>query len=284
MRSINSAAKAAVAGTCLTMLLALPAAAADDVPAVDLPPSTVLPNAPKVGDTTAKSPAASTPAPADNSVRPAAPTVAPNGPQVGDTSPSHIGEGETLTESTADWPCIQRLVPSISPAQIWDGPPVDDVKGWQDDEKIRDLVPYLESRRISVDDVEKAIKEYAESVPKAERDQKLTELFAAVLSSINNDREFVMRRIIEFQRRQKARAEEIEREGQKLAKMNQAIPATEQLGPRDASMTPEQQEYDWNARIFQERQQNLTVACEIPTLIEQRAGEIARAIRNQMES
>lgn len=279
MTKTNNAVKA-VAATCFTVLLALPASSADDVPSVDLPPSTVLPNAPKVGDTTGKAPGPSAAAP----VTPAAPTVAPNTPKVGDVSPSAIGGGATLSEKSADWPCVQRLVPSISAAQIWDGPPIDDVKGWEKDEKIRDLLPYLESRRVSVDDVEKAIKDYAASVPEAERDKKLTELFAAVLSSINTDRQFVMGRIIEFQRRQKARAKEIEREGQKLAQLNQDIPATEQLGPRDTKLTPEQQLYNWNARIFQERQESLPLACEIPVLIEQRAGDIARIIRQQMQS
>ncbi len=108
-------------------------------------------------------------------------------------------------------------------------PPVDNVKGWENDNKIQELTTYLESRRVSLDDVGKAIKEFAESQPAGERDKKLTELFASVLSKINTDRKFVMGRIEEFQRRQKARADEIEREGQKLAEHNQAIPADEQL-------------------------------------------------------
>ena len=179
---------------------------------------------------------------------------------------------------------MQRKVSSITPAQIWDGPSIDDAKGWEDDEKIAELTTYLESRRVPVEDAEKAIKAYAESIPAAERDKKLTQLFASVLAKINSDRNFVIGRVEDFQRRQKARADELEKEGQKLAQIDQEIPAVEQLGPRDTKLTPEQQEYNWNARIFQERQQNLTVACEIPVLIEQRAYEIAQLIRAQMSS
>jgi len=233
---------------------------------------------------------------AEPTAQPVAPTVAPaesmvlpNAPKVGDTSPStESGEAPGASaggsEGSPDWPCVQRKVMTISSAQIWDGPPIDDVKGWEDDAKIQELTTYLVSRRIPVEDAEKAIKEYAESQPQAERDQKLTQLFASVLSSINKDRKFVMGRVEEYQRRQKARADEIEREGQKLAESNQEIPPDEQLGPRDTKLTPEQQEYNWNARIFQERQQNLTVACEIPILIEQRAYEISKLIRAQMSS
>lgn len=182
--------------------------------------------------------------------------------------------------SSPDWPCIQRKVPIISPAQVWDGPPIDGIKEF--DPSIRDLTEILESRRISSEDAEKAIKEYAATFPEAERDKKLTELFAAVLSQINTDRQFVMSRVEEFQKRQKGRAAELEREGQKLAE--KGIAATDELLPTETKLTPEQQEYNWNARIFQERQQNLTMACEIPALIEQRAFEIARLIRAQMKS
>lgn len=182
--------------------------------------------------------------------------------------------------SSPDWPCIQRKVPTISPAQVWDGPPLDGIKEFSPD--IRDLTEVLESRRVSAEDAEKAIKEYAAKVPEAERDKKLTELFASVLSEINTDRAFVMNRVEEFQKRQKGRAAELEREGQKLAE--KGIAATDELLPTETKLTPEQQEYNWNARIFQERQQNLTMACEIPTLIEQRAYEIGRLIRAQMKS
>jgi hypothetical protein len=213
--------------------------------------------------------------------------VLPNAPKVGDTAPgagASPGKDAAEVKGNPDWPCVQRKVLTLTSAQIWDGPPVDDLKGWENDNKIRELTSYLESRRIPLEDAEKAIKEYAESLPEAERDQKLTQLFASLLASINTDRKFVMDRVEEYQRRQRARAEELEREGQKLAESNQTIPAAEQLGPRDTKLTPEQQEYNWNSRIFQERQENLTMACEIPVLIEQRAFEVGRLIRAQMSS
>jgi hypothetical protein len=237
--------------------------------------STVLPNAPKVGDKPGG--AAPNVTPMAPKAPPMAPTAAPSGEAAPPVSPTEV-------IGSPDWPCIQRKVPTISPGQVWDGPPLDEVKGWEDDEQITELTPYLESRRISMEQAEKAIKEYAQSLPEAERDKKLTMLFASVFGRINSDRGFVLGRIESVQKRQKARAEELEREGRELANNNQVIPAADQLGPRDANLTPEQQEYNWNARIFSERQQNLTVACEIPVLIEQRAFVIARLIRAQMSN
>ena len=185
-----------------------------------------------------------------------------------------------------DWPCMQRKVDTISPAQVWDGPPIDDLKGWENDDKIQELTSILESRRVSLDDAEKTIKEYAQAQPEGERDQKLTLLFASVFSKINSDRKFVVGRIEEFQKRQKARAAELEREGKNLGQKNQPIPSPDSpgAGAADYKLTPEQETYNWNARIFQDRQQNLSVACDIPGLIEARAFDIAKLIRAQMKS
>lgn len=185
-----------------------------------------------------------------------------------------------------DWPCVQRKVETISPAQVWDGPQIEGLTGWENDDKIQDLTRILESRRVSLEDAEKAIKEFAQAQPEAERDKKLTLLFASVLSRINTDRQFVLSRIETFQKRQKARAAELGREGKALGEKNQPIPSPDSpgAGATDFKLTPEQETYNWNARIFQERQSNLSVACDIPGLIEARAFDIAKLIRAQMKS
>jgi hypothetical protein len=178
-----------------------------------------------------------------------------------------------------DWPCIQRKVTTVSAAQVWDGPSIEGLTDF--DPPIRDLTSVLQSRRVPIAEAEKAIKQFAAAQAEAERDRRLTLLFASVHASMNSDRAFVIRRIEEFQRRQKARALELQREGQKLAEKN--LPATSELLPTETQLSPEQQEYNWNARVFQERQQNLTLACEVPVLIEQRLYEIARLIRAEMK-
>ena len=182
-----------------------------------------------------------------------------------------------------DWPCIQRKVMTLTSAQIWDGPPTEDLKGWEDDEEIKNLTDVLESRRVPLEDAEKTIKAFAEKQPSDQRDQKLTLLFASLLAKINKDRQFVLNQIVKYQKRQKARALELERQGRELEKKKQAIPAQEQMDTM-LVLTPEQEKYQWDARIFREREQNLTMACEIPVLIEQRVYEVGRLIRAQMTS
>lgn len=172
---------------------------------------------------------------------------------------------------------------TLTSTQLWDGPPTEDLKAWEDDREIKNLADVLESRRVSLEDAEKAVKAFAEKQPADQRDEKLTLLFASLLTKINQDRKFVIKKIVKFQKRQEARSLEVQRRGRELEEKKQAIPAEEQMNSM-RTLTPEQQKYQWDARVFQERQHNLTMACEIPVLIEQRAFEIGRLIRAQMTS
>ena len=37
-----------------------------------------------------------------------------------------------------DWPCVQRLMPELSPATVWGGPPVDDAApAWRETPAVR---------------------------------------------------------------------------------------------------------------------------------------------------
>jgi hypothetical protein len=278
MRSVDRAAVAALFSLLAVSAVqaqtpAPPAAGApaEVTPAPELAPGLapgVVPGAHPAGAPTGAPPGAGHPV--------FTPDAAP--PTAADNAEIKVSPSEVI--GSPDWPCVQRKVATISPAQVWDGPSIEGLKDF--DPAIRDLTDILESRRVSAEDAEKAIKEFAAAQPEAERDKRLTQLFASLLDKTNTDRQFVMSKVEDFQKRQKGRATELEREGQKLAEKNLA--ATEELLPTETKLTPEQQEYNWNARIFQERQQNLTMACEIPGLIEQRVYEIARLIRAQMKS
>lgn len=179
----------------------------------------------------------------------------------------------------SDWPCVQRKVVTLTAAQMWDGPAIDDAKNWRDDKAVADLAPYLISRRVEMDAAEDAIKKFAESVPEAERDEKLTQLFAGVLHETNLVRGTVVNGVERFQQRQRARSQRLEQQGTEIAALHDRAAKGEDVS---AELEKLQSQYDWNARVFKERQDNMTLACEVPVLIEQRAYAIAQAIRNQM--
>lgn len=131
-------------------------------------------------------------------------------------------------------------------------------------------------------EVETAIVTYARSLPEAERDAELTKLFSGVLQTANAQRSGVISGIERYQKRQRANAKDIEAQGAKIAELESKAPSdlTQPTPELDAA----REKYDWFARVFQERQSNLPIACEIPTLIEQRVFAVARAIRAQMKS
>lgn len=179
--------------------------------------------------------------------------------------------------ANADWPCIQHKQSVLTAAQMWDGPAIAAEGERSNDSKISKLVPALVSRRIPVADLEEEIKKLAEGYPQAERDAKLAELFSAALAAINRHRGTIVDGIERFQKRQLARAKKLEEEGVALAEL-------QEKGATPDKVADAQQRYDWDARVFQERQQNMPVACEIPVLIEQRAFALAQAIRAQMQN
>jgi hypothetical protein len=178
-----------------------------------------------------------------------------------------------------DWPCIQHKVATLTSAQMWDGPDVGDLAQWRGNGEIGKLVAILASRRVPLEDATAAIERFAAAQPQDKRDEALKLLFAGLLSTINNDRAVVMSGIERFQQRQKARAAEIERQGAAIRQLKERAASDEKAR---SELAATQDKYDWDVRVFSERQQSLPLACEVPVLIEQRLFELGREIRSRM--
>ena len=178
-----------------------------------------------------------------------------------------------------DWPCVQRKVAMLSSAQMWDGADVDDLTQWRDNEQITKLVAVLASRRVPIEQAAAAIAQFAAAQPPDQRDDALKLLFAGLLTTVNSDRAVVMSGIERFQQRQKARAAEIERQGAALRQLRERAANDDQAR---AELAAAQEQYNWDVRVFTERQQSLPLACEVPVLIEQRLFALGREIRARM--
>ncbi len=144
-----------------------------------------------------------------------------------------------------DWPCVQRKVATLTAAQMWDGPAVDDLTQWLDNEEIGKLIAVLASRRVPLEQAAAAIAQLAAAQPLDRR----------------------------------ARAAEIERQGAVLRQLRER--AARDAAAR-AELAAAEERYAWDVRVFTERQQSLPLACEVPVLIEQRLFELGRAIRSHM--
>jgi hypothetical protein len=183
-------------------------------------------------------------------------------------------------DPNADWPCIQHKVVKLTAAQMWDGPPVDDLEAWRDNAEIGKLIPTLTSRRVPLEQALAAVEAFAAAQPKEKRDEALKQLFAGLLVAVNVDRAVVMSGIERFQKRQRARAAAIERKGEAIRKLKERAAGDEKAR---AEIAAAEEKYDWDVRVFTDRQQTLPLACEIPVLIEQRLFAVAREIRGRMQ-
>jgi hypothetical protein len=184
-----------------------------------------------------------------------------------------------VADPNADWPCIQHKVAVLTSAQMWDGPAVDDDEAWRDNAEIVKLIPMLSSRRVPMEEATAAIERFAAAQPKEKRDEALKQLFAGLLKTVNADRAVVMSGIERFQKRQRARAEQIQREGEAIRQLREKAEKDEKAR---AEVTAAEDRYNWDVRVFTERQQSLPLACEVPVTIEQRLFELAREIRARM--
>ncbi|HRN88399.1 hypothetical protein [Hyphomicrobium sp.] len=201
------------------------------------------------------------------------PAVTPM-PAVGEPAPPPI-------DMTSAWPCVQRRVDTLSVAQIWDGPPIDGVKGWFLDNDVSALIEVLSSRRIPVDQAEDAVEAFAKELPEDKKDERLTLLFAGLFDRATTQRRGVMAGIERYQRSQQERSRELERQSSAISKLQDKAPTDDDAA---AQLKDAQEKFDWAQRIFHERQTNIPLACELPVLIEERLFMLTRAIRNGMTS
>jgi hypothetical protein len=178
-----------------------------------------------------------------------------------------------------DWPCVQRKVAMLSSAQMWDGADVDDLTQWGDSEETTKLIALLASRRVPLEQAAAAIARFAALQPPDKRDDALKLLFAGLISTVNSDRAVVISGIERFQQRQKARAAEIERQGAALRQLRERAASDDKAR---AELAAAEERYNWDVRVFTERQQSLPLACEVPVLIEQRLFALGREIRARM--
>ena len=179
-----------------------------------------------------------------------------------------------------DSPCLQKKVETISASQVWDGPAIDKLTGWEDDEAIQALVKEISNRAIPIDRVKTLVDEFAKAQPEASRDQRLTLLFAALFNQVGTERKTILAGIEKYNRRQKERAKILEDKGNAIAELEgkgTADPAAEE------ALAKAQEDYDWESRIFKDRSDNMTIACELPVIIDQRLFEVAKEIRVLMK-
>lgn len=177
----------------------------------------------------------------------------------------------------AYWPCIQRLVPRITVAQVWAGPEPD-ADMWAGNLDISRLASKIAVRRTPIIEAEKLIERFADKQladkSAAEANRALTGLFGRSLQIINDNRASLIAGIKRFAKRQAQLAERI-RENRAAAQNGPG--GTGGKTEIEAGVTLNDA-LVWDLRIFDEREKSLVYLCEQPVLLEQRAFALGRAI------
>ena len=180
-----------------------------------------------------------------------------------------------------DWPCVQKKVETLGVSQIWDGPSIEGVTGWLDDDDVRVLIANLMSRKIPEENAQALIKKFADAQPDASREARLTLVFAGLFDGVENERKTLLAGIEKFNRRQKERAVVLEAKGKAISEL-EAKASSDEAAAQELAKA--QEDFDWETRIFQERNNNIPIACELPGLIDQRLYALAHYIRSLMKS
>jgi hypothetical protein len=184
------------------------------------------------------------------------------------------GERGLALEADAAWPCEQALVAEVSAAVVWDGPPVDGLRGeWRKVPPVAELVPRLAAPRADPADSEARIEAFARLHAGEDKDRLLTLLFAGVLESLNEDRRQLNSGILRYARDQERRAKELDRQ---LVEGDPSGAAQRRLGELKKRLEIEQ-------RVFDDREKAIPFLCTRPRSVEQRMGEIARAIAYRLD-
>ncbi len=205
----------------------------------------------------------------------------------------------------AVWPCAQPRTPTISAAAIWAGPDIAKAGAWDDDLEAAELAQKLASRRTPMSDVDGLLDAFAANAG-ADKDVRLTHVFAGVLELINIERDRVISGIVRYAKGQEQLAARVRKDGEAVADAQEADAESPNAKLSDANSSggkasdsepaqaqpgdaqPSKAEVDaatklkWDKRIFDERSRSLTYVCETPTLLEQRAFEIARRIQQKL--
>lgn len=179
----------------------------------------------------------------------------------------------TAAEQASDWPCQQILVPTLSPAQIWTGDPIEGKEAtWRDIPGLEPVLRQAADRSVAVETAEDAIDRYAASLG-PDRNAVLTVLFAGVFDMLNRQRGEAISAIQRYTRQQRAMLDRI---GAELTHMQSLPPQS----PEAESLT---REISWQRRVLDERRRYQSALCDQPVQMEQRVGRLARAIAAHLD-
>jgi hypothetical protein len=164
-----------------------------------------------------------------------------------------------------DWPCMQRKVPKLLLAQVWNGGELSPAAAeWSKDKEIPSLVEELASRRVPLGDAQQKIKQYAAGLSGAELKPRMEMLVQGLFERMDGERSHVMAGISRYARKQVEMAAMLRKQASEAGALRNDPSADA------AEVDRKMQALAFETRAFQERSQSLKYVCEVPAQFEQR--------------
>ena len=183
-----------------------------------------------------------------------------------------------------EWPCVQRLVPDVSPAVLWPLPVEEDMHSlWKQDVVIRPLAERLGDLPAYTAAEEEAVRTFAQSIPDEQKEMQLTLLAVGILDVTNGIRRHYISGIKRYTRQQIAIAEQIgetlnsisslEGSPEGTAARSPDMPAGDESDPRHEEMM---ETLKWHERVYDQREHAIRTLCEQPVELEETLSDVLR--------
>lgn len=173
-----------------------------------------------------------------------------------------------------DWPCRQRLVPTLAAGSIWTGPPA--ASDWRSDARVATLVGHVAPRSVAPEDGASLLKAFAATLQPGDRQRLLPMVFAGIMDETNAQRSEVIERLRDIARRQRD-----------LTATETRVTAELRSLPETASTADKTEVISRRAfliRNYEEVGRTIRYACEIPVQLEARVGTYAEVLRSALAS
>jgi hypothetical protein len=167
-----------------------------------------------------------------------------------------------------DWPCMQRLVPVLTPSMFWAGPIT--AADWRADPRVSELVAAVAPRSVPAQQGAARIAAFEAGLPAADRVVLSLEAFTGIVDETNRQRVEIIDSLRASTRRERGMADIIARVTAEM----RALPADAD----DARREEVTQRRRLLIRQFEETEQTMRYACEVPVGLEGRLGDYARSL------
>ena len=167
-----------------------------------------------------------------------------------------------------EWPCIQRLIPEVSPAVMWPVPVEDNMRTqYRQDPLLRSLAEELGDIETFDEAHQQSISKFADGIAESEREFQLTLLASGIVDVSNRVRKDYISGIKRYTRQQIAISQQIE-------------DTLNELSELEGQNTEAQQEVTetlrWHERVYDQRERSIQLLCEEPVELEQQLSEVLR--------